>query len=878
MSQNSIKISVRMSAEGEAITGSAWSALDLNPDFSLRISKDVNALSDVDQLITDGVLPFSVPFSTTNDAAFISFSSPVITDNFDTGIEARIVVGSYEMPFDRIWIRGKNDTTKEWDIEVRRSPNHWIELASEKKLCTVDCGQVTLSASEVADSWTAQAYVDLGLAHRWIPVDYGGWVDLSNPAQFTDPAVKRVWLEDLRPWISEPYLLKQAFCEIGWSLEGQALSSDWARCQFAYLLDREYYTRSRGGDYKLIGANFTTDFIPNPLVPSSIPYTTVEYDPGGNALPAGALYFGGITNNLPFRGRWKFCFIGTIENTGGAENTIGFSIIEFDPTSGFPSGQVLAEEPSVYVIPSGETRFANFCYEVELDPGQSAAVYIGASHAIVLQKGYRITIEPANKSLVRGDVVDLNTLIDCKYKLLDLFKAFVHKINGRVETDWLSRTVTIHPYRTTVVNGDTLPGFIRDGEDTIDISSRIICDSAQMSRIKATATRYTRLAWADSSDSYIDSLKLPEPAYSRKVLNSIELEDKVIDLKNPMFEPTLQGRTPALRLAKNIGDQKTKPMVYFPRLWDNTDGERSFALGARSLFFYGNVRQYDTESGLDCSFFFEGSAVQTFGYAAHTPILPFSAGYEPTIPGQLVYGVAESDMYVLFYLGFFQRQKRGTYIDALVYMSSAQYSEWDFRTPFFFRYNGRPVIALAESIRDFAPALESPTPIRFLVEPSDTQCCDLPCSCRFKECNYYQDFGQFITQETLDALNVSSFKVNGIEQLDAPVDFGILKVVEVSGKHFIANLVDTLNSIGVDYFTFTPSTKDYPDKPDARFFKIKYPSCWSFEIIISDTDSEVYRYRDFDMAQKWFSGTWDAMGYAANPVSEPQDCTITVEY
>ena len=83
MSQNNIKISVRMSAEGEAITGSAWAVLDLKPGFSLRTSKDVNALSDVDQLITDGVLPFSVPFSTTNDAAFISFSSPVITDNFD---------------------------------------------------------------------------------------------------------------------------------------------------------------------------------------------------------------------------------------------------------------------------------------------------------------------------------------------------------------------------------------------------------------------------------------------------------------------------------------------------------------------------------------------------------------------------------------------------------------------------------------------------------------------------------------------------------------------------------------------------------------------------------------------------------------------------
>lgn len=211
-------------------------------------------------------------------------------------------------------------------------------------------------------------------------------------------------------------------------------------------------------------------------------------------------------------------------------------------------------------------------------------------------------------------------------------------------------------------------------------------------------------------------------------------------------------------------------------------------------------------------------------------------------------------------------------------MSATNYNTWDFRTPFFFFYNGRPVKALAEGIRDFAPALNIPTPMRFLVEPSDTQCCDLPCSCRFKECNYYQDFGQYITQDTLDALSITSFKVNGVEQLISAVDFGIINVVEVGGRHYVTNLVDALASIGVDYFTFSYSTKEYADKPDGRYFKIKWPSCWSFEIIISDGEAQVYRYRDFDMAQQWFDATWEAMGYSGNPVSEPQDCVITNEY
>lgn len=875
---NRTQIKVKLTQAGSnALGGIGWATLDLAPDFSNRLSKDVNQLSDINTLLTDGVLPFSVPFSTVNDAAFIQFSSPLITDNYDTGIEARIVIDSHELPFDRIWITDKNTSSKTWDLEIRRSPKHWLEMASKKKLCTVDMGQATLTDTDVSDGWAAQLYVDGESPYRWIPADFGGWVDLAEPAQFTDPTTKRVWLEDLRPWISKVALLKQGFCEIGWTLEGQILSADWSTAQWDYLLNREYYTESRGGDFKLVGASPADDFTPNILVPAPIPFTTVDYDPGGNALPAGPLYFGGITNGLPFKGRWKFCLHATLENTSGSSNTIGFSVIEFDPSSGFPSGQVLADEPAVIEIPAGEKRVANFCLSVVLDVGQSAAVFVGASDSIKILKGYRISIEPDNKSFVRGDVFDLNKVINCDLILLDMFKGYVHQINGRVETDWLTKTVTVHPYRTVVINGDSVPGFIRDGSAPIDISESVVCDSIKMSRIKLDLTRYTRLQWADSTDAKVEKLMPPEPLFSRKITNAPELADKVTELKNPFYEPTMEWQPQILRYAKNI-DQKTRPMAYLPVLWDNTDGNRSFVMGPRTLFFYGNVGQFDKTTGLSTSFFFEGSAVTVFGYAAQVPTLEFASGSEPGVNGNLAYGTTQSDQYVLFYLGYLQRQKRGTYLDALVMMNMNDWRAWDFRTPFFFQYEGRPVLALAESISDFAPVSETPTPVKFLAEPADTGCCDLPCSCRFKACDFYQDMGQYMTQDTLDQLSITSFKVNEIEQLDAPVDLGIIKIVEVSGKQFVSNLVDTLDSLGISYFTFRASTTDYPDKEDQRFFKIKWPACWSFEIIISDGDGEVYRYRDYDMAQQWFGGTWDAMGYGSNPVSEPQNCVITIEY
>lgn len=877
------QIRVRLTPEGSAILGGAvWAVLDLEPGFSPRLSKDVNGLSDVNQLLTDGILSFNVPFSTTNDAAFLQFGSPIITDNYDTGLDARIMVDSHELPFDRIWIRQKIDTSKQWEIEVRRSPNHWLEAASTKKLCTIDLGSATLDAATVADGWAAQVYGAGSTAvERWLPADYGGWVDLAEPAQFTDPPVKAVWLEDLRPWLSKVYVLRQGFCEIGWTLEGQILNSAWALSQFDYLLSREYYTQSKGGLHKLIGHKPDTDFSASDLADGPLAFTALQYDPGGNfVLISAGLWAAAIVNNLPFKARYRFIFTGSIENTMGAPVDYRVAIGEYDGTlPTFLTGLELFSQP--YTFTAGETRYVTIDQEVDLEVGQTVTFIAGGAgfgNLIKFKKGYRIVIEPANKSLVRGDVVTLKSLINCDYTLLDYFKGFVHEIGGRIETDWANRTVTVHPYRTTDVFGNTVPGFIQDGESPIDINTQIICDSVKMSKVKNTLTRYTQLQFADTTDAYVESLKLPQPAYSRRVLNSIELPDQVQEIKNPFFEPTLEGRPDELKRRVD-SEGKIRPMAYLPRLWDNMEGERSFAIGPRTVMFFGDVGQLDETANDLTYFYFEDTVtyISHFGYGAQLPTLPHHPTFPPGLEGTTIYGTTQSDLYVMFYLGLLQRQKRGVYIDALVLMDANHYAAWDFRVPFIFVYQGRPVIALAERISDFSPALEIPTPVRLLVEPADTECCDLPCSCRFTECDYYQDFGQYITQETLDELSITSFKVNGVEKLEAPVDFGIINIVEFANKQFVMNLVTALNDLGMDYFTFRPSTRDYPDKTDARFFKIKRPACWGFEIIISDADGEVYRYRDYDQAQQWFDASWEGFGYI-NEFTEPLDCLTTIEY
>jgi hypothetical protein len=273
-----------------------------------------------------------------------------------------------------------------------------------------------------------------------------------------------------------------------------------------------------------------------------------------------------------------------------------------------------------------------------------------------------------------------------------------------------------------------------------------------------------------------------------------------------------------------------------------------------------------------------GLATASFGYASHLPTLGWVAGEEPEIDARLIYGSKPDDLYVKFYLDTLSIQKTGFSVNALALITGPEYSEWNFRKKFIHTIGGKPVVMMGQRIRDFAAALDIPTPIDFVVDAPNTTCCDLPCSCRFTECDYYQDFGQYMNQSTLDELSITSFKVNNIEQLLAPVDFGVLKVVEFNGRQFVMNMVEALEACGVDYFDYRPSTAVYSGKPDARFFKIKRPTCWTFEIIISDADGEVYKYTESTQFQKWFGSDWEPFGYGGDPIDEPLNCQITVEY
>lgn len=881
--------------------------LDLPENFRMPMSKDVERLSDLNKIRVEGALRTSLDRTDTNDAVLVEYLTPLTLDKRSKWLNVVIEVDGIAMAFTRLYIIAKNDDTAKWEVEAALPEDHWAELASQKKINTIDFGGYTLNAGNVQTSWEYPTYdgdytptqdVDgwNGAYGMW-PVDYGDWVDRAIPDPNTIKPVKMMAQEDLRPHVNKMYLLKRGMREIGWELAGLLQETEWARSLWAYLLRPEYW-QGKGYDgveygkfCRIIGRIIDASevLVANLFTDLFLPYfDALDFDPtGGGVLPYTSdpnKWLCGIQNPLPFRAKFRFDFRGYIRNQNvssprTAVFTIG-EITEANALNDTVTGEILSDDV-VFELEANETRFVSFDFEFELDPGQKGALFMSAAVAIYMKKGFWFRCEPANKSFTREDEIDLRTALDPDLTLLDMLKAWVHLVNGRIETNMVTKTIYVHPERSSIVYDSTVPGFVRDDIPAIDVTNRVLPNSVKLQFIRPELKRYTLLSFADSTDAHIDeNLVLTEPLHSRRILNGEDLPNDTDEQSNPVYEPTAEGQSPLLKQNDfSIVNRPNAPVPWLPRYWDNTNGERSFDIGPRILFAFGYVRQLNPSpigtTDIAANYYFDDydNPVEDIGYA--TQLRTWELDPTPTLDGNVVFGRAAADLFVNFYIGLTQDNRGGVVVDLLQRITAAEYSTYNFRVPFKFDYEGRELRLPMTSIRDFNPDL--PTPVTYFGSPAETGVCDLPCNCRFETCDYYQDLGTFILQSTMDALNVSSFKIDDVEQLTTPVQLGQLNVVDLGGSGYVTNLVDALNSIGAPYFAFEYSSRQHPDR-GARYFRIKRPACQAFEIIVSDGNDPVYRYTHNAQQEQWFSGSWGAIGYGGTTYTAPDNCTTTIEY
>lgn len=873
--------------------GNTWAVLDIPTEFSLRLSKSVEQLSVLNKISTEGVLGFTVPFSPTNDAIFSEYSTPLTLDNRKVYYNVQVQIEGHGINFNRLQVKGKNERSKEWELELNRTADHWVELASQVKTNELPLGSFIMSEGTITGYWDQPAYngsvpID-GQQPIYFPlVDYGGWVDQRQPPQETNNRVKTVAVEDFRPWISFPYILRAGFCAINWTLESVLFDMDVIRRLWVYCLRSDYFIAGKRGS-RIIGRQYDRIEWTAAGSPSTeyLRFTDLVQGLPGQFIPGpGGGRFLGIQNNTGADLKYRFYMKGQFHNDRSLFFESSFVVMELEPDGPFYSftGEVFSSESLDQHFDPHQKIDITFDQVVTIPAGKIGAIHIPVlpTSGFFIEPGLYFQLTPANDCLMTDDIVNTAECVSDDMSILDWVKAFVQLVNGRMETDFETKTVTIYPNKTSNVFGQTAPGFLLRESPIVDIEDLVVKDSVQIRPVRPDLKRYTLFGFKQTTDAYISSLNLSQPAHSRKLLNSVDLPNQTESILNPFIEPTLEGRPE--KLASGAGGRNPLPRI--PRLWDNTNGERSFNLGVRILYAYDKAKQVNPSpigsADVYTSFFFNTipnpggtGLVSEFGYASQLPtweLLPA----QPVI--NLVFGQTSVDLFTVFYLGYTQDNRSGNIADVLLKMKMKDYVGYDFRQFFRFRYRGFPIVAPMISIRDFSSGeSDVPTPVQFFIEPAETECCDLPCGCQFSTCEYYQDMGVRMRQSTLNTWKIESFVVDGIELIVSPVSLGLINIIDIGGKPYVTNLVDTLNSIGAAYFSFGYSTRSHPEK-GKRFFTIKRLACIPFRIEVSVGGGDGYVYTQNSQAQAIFQSGFDDMGYGSEFYGTPENCLITTEY
>lgn len=706
-----------LSPEASAKLGGATSyVLDIPTEFSLRLSKDVEKLSRANKIATEGALGFDVEFTHANNAIFNEFVSPITLDSKTLFFNVSVTVEGHGLQFDRLAIIGRTD---KWQVELRRSPTHWVELASQYKTNQVDFGTFQMATSWLSGNWPHGKYdgtyplTPASFPGDPVPVyfpliDYGGWCDETLPVQNTSGvAVKSVGVEDFRPLLSFPYLLKQGFCLFGWTLDGIIFDTDWAKSLWIYALKKDYYTAGKRGGW-ITGRHFT------------------EYDVENETLGGGWLFFSETVQGLADYQITHHIGL-SVYKLLGVKNFQGISLkytlrmkARFwnDRTLFFNSSLLVAEVvetssgiwertgeilSTVYLdthFDPHEKKYIFFEEEITLKPGQAAIIDFSElpSTNFFAEKGLYFECRPASKCLMTDDIVTISDCVSDTDTILDQFKAFCQLSDQRIETNFDTKTVTLRPNIRATVFGTTVPQFTKVEESAIDISDLIIEGSINTKPIRPDLKRYTRLEFADSTDAYISSLNLTNPAHSRTIENGASYPNEIDAIQNNLIQPTLEGQP--LLLATGAGGRQQPPFV--PRLWDNVAGERSFDIGPRIFFGFGSIREINPNPinpAVDqyASFFFnkprnEADTGLQYYFPYATQLRTWAVDPSPAIDGNVVFGSEQNDLFVNFWLGLTQSERDGTEIDLLMKMGMKDYVGYDFRSIFLFYYKGVPFI------------------------------------------------------------------------------------------------------------------------------------------------------------------------------------------
>lgn len=659
--------------------------LDIPENIALELSKSLSRLSDLEKIEDEAAIEFDIPYSPKNEIIGRLVRNHNLISNDYSALPVLVQEGSVvHHSFTELLFTGSSDTSKTFSVKLQRGSSHWIRGAREKYLNTIDFGTYEFTQANLEDTWTNNdEYID-GDQGVYFPLcHYGGWIAEST-----------ILVEDFRPWFHALSVLQKGFCEIGWSFRSPWLETSPGRRLGVYILREDY--------------GFDADSLDNRQFLASAPvfdnngviiFQTEDYDPSNSYNPSTGEYTGSMEGS--------FTAVLEIEaSSDGGQDSIPATLLiqivkrESDGTITEIAGEI--KNPPI----SSRTYNVTITGNTSITYGEAVYILITLTGdgSYTVNGGY-FTNNPIRVLPQKGDILELNDYVHPDYTLHDILSGFAHAGNCKFKTDWVLREIWMYTPYDSEWYGDLVDGFYLTTPE--DVTELIEVESEETTAERTSQLRYITLQFKGSTDAYIElnELEAANPLYSRDIDLGEGFIEETETSENPFFEPTANAiidKFPA------ISPEVTTYNIDIPHLWDNDQGEVSYKIKPRMLYFFGYVYQiYDDDGGGGTTrkYRLENGSTELVPYAGqHFNSKWATSGLDPGTAIEndyAVYGTDNSDFYNLGYARELLTRKFAGRSSIRFDMSAQRYQQTDFRKLYLAYYNGRTFYFRQEDISTY---------------------------------------------------------------------------------------------------------------------------------------------------------------------------------
>lgn len=684
--------------------------IDLPDKFSLEQERIAEKVNQIGKLQIGGTIGFNAPRTKKNDWIFDYYSNLLKLDAPDPRLFVSVTQGMFPIRQELLQVNGCN--AKEWDLELIEYEEHWATKAKEKKLNTIDLGTFTLTKQNIIDRQDEASWSNGMDVIQFPAVDYG-----------KGHSVNQSVIADYRPWHYPLPVLKLGMCEIGYNLECPFLETEIGSQIIMYLVRSDYDNNEellRQNMFHVQVTDWSKQYLSFNEQSDIIIFTDIIFDPSGGYNIVNGSWSGIGTYTFTFKtralllGKWRI------------------EIVKYVPAI---NGDVVLASQEVSQLPFPKVHeFLIETNEVDLLVGEQVKVKVvhikdspGPFNPPRMDF-FRTEIasfsnKPIKVSYISGDEIDIAAIIDPDYTLFDLVSGVAHILDGRIDFNEISKTVTIYTPFDANIDEEVIEGYYRINQGYNNIVPHQVRRGETLVTNSRNQNREVLLAFKDSTDSVIDKLSLPEsePLFSMLIDMGGNRPSGRTDIKNPFFEPTYNDLT-----------EVYNGVLFLPQLKDNTDNNRSYKIGPRIMIYAGRVELQHPSGTSPMAMVFEGTGylVVPYAYQSIDPdrvIVPAITSEFQLIygdmPNTLWYNGMGGDLYQKFWARMLAEEYNGNVVELSAIITQHNYQEWNFRDEYLARFNGQDFVGRLLLINDFHGCKRSVSKLAVLAQLQSSSDC-----------------------------------------------------------------------------------------------------------------------------------------------------------